>query len=118
MGKPRHDYQDERLARPMDTLDTDSILDVPQTFTEEFASYACECEGISGMKYIDTEFDNFVEDCIQSPRSDMGERPYSPGVADNPHNERFGATTPPAHAGVDNPAPVDTKKYLYPHRRY
>ena len=68
MGKPRHDYQNERLARPMDTLDTDSILDAPQTFDEEFASYACECEGISGMKYIDTEFDNFVEDTIQSPR--------------------------------------------------
>jgi len=118
MGKPRYDYQNERLARPMDTLDSDAILDGPATFSEEFAEYACECEGISGMKYIDTEFDNFVMDETEMPRSAMGERPYKPGVADNPHNERFGATTPPNHSGVDNPAPVDTKKFLYPQRRY
>ena len=118
MGKSRADYQNERLDRKIDMVDFDGVFDDETTFTSQFMSQACDCEGISGQKPIDTLFENTIEDCIEAPRSDLGPRPYKAGQADNPHNPRFGATTPPNHSGVDNPAPVDTKKYLYPHRRY
>jgi hypothetical protein len=76
------DYQDDRLGRP------------------------------SGKLPVDTTFENFVEPCVETPRSDMGERPYREGVAagGNVHNPRYGAITPPN--------PHDLKKPLYPHRRY
>jgi hypothetical protein len=112
------DYQDDRLGRPIDMLDMDELQERSTSFTSDFQSFACECEGVSGLRNIDTLFENTVEDISEMVRSDMDDRPYKPGVADNPHNPRFGATTPPAHAGVDNPAPWDKKKYLYPQRRY
>jgi hypothetical protein len=112
------DYQDERLGRPLDMLDTDELQERETSFTSDFKSFACEHEGVSGLRNIDTLFENTVEDISEMVRSDMGDRPYKPGTSNNPHNPRFGATTPPNHAGVDNPAPWDTKKYLYPQRRY
>lgn len=112
------DYQDDRLGRPIDMLDMDELQEGLTSFTEDFQSFACECEGVSGLRNIDTLFENTVEDISEQVRSDMGDRPYKPGVADNPHNPRFGATTPPNHAGVDKPAAWDKKKYLYPQRRY
>ncbi len=117
------DYQDDRLGRPMDTLDMDPILDPAQsspTFEERFQANACMMDGCNGQEMIDTLFENTVELCIENPRSDMGERPYKPGAIGDGfqhYNPRYGANKP-MHEGVDNPAPVDEKKGLYPHRRY
>ena len=111
-------YTDDSLGRPVDTLDMDQMSYEGASLEEEFREYACPIEGVSGLKSIDSSFENTVEAKVGAPRSDRGPRPYKPGKTDNPHNSRFGATTPPNHAGVDNPAPVDTKSYLYPQRRY
>lgn len=113
------DYQDDRLGRPIDTLDTDEISP-PLSLEEEFRMSSSEKDGVNGKMKIDTLFENTVEPCIEMPRSQMHERPYRAGKLDDGvnHNPRFGAITPPNHEGVDNPAPVDLKKGLYPHRRY
>jgi hypothetical protein len=113
------DYQDDRLGRPVDTIDTDEIMP-PASLTDAFCAHQCDVDGVSGKLPVDTTFENFVEPCVETPRSDMGERPYREGVAagGNVHNPRYGAITPPNHEGVDNPAPHDLKKPLYPHRRY
>ena len=90
------------------------------TFEQKFQAQANLEEGINGQEMIDTLFENTVELCIENPRSDMGERPYTPGVIGDGfqhYNPRYGANDP-MHEGVDNPAPVDEKKGLYPHRRY
>lgn len=113
------DYQDDRLGRTPDMIDTDEVM-APASLTDAFCANQCDVDGVSGKLPVDTTFENFVEPCIETPRSDMGERPYRAGEL-NPgasHNPRYGAVTPPNHEGVDNPAPRDLKKRLYPHRRY
>ena len=113
------DYQDDRLGRPHDTLDTDE-MPPPLSLEEEFHMSGGEEDGVCGKLKIDTLFENMVEPCIDMPRSQMQERPYRAGELDDGvnHNPRFGAITPPNHEGVNNPAPVDLKKGQYPHRRY
>jgi hypothetical protein len=74
------DYQDDRLGRPVDTIDTDEIMP-PASLTDAFCAHQCDVDGVSGKLPVDTTFENFVEPCVETPRSDMGERPYREGVA-------------------------------------
>jgi len=100
------DYQDDRLGRPVDTLDMDEITErVP--LEAAFHANQCDEDGCSGKLPIDTTFENFVEPCVDRPRSDEGEPDFG---------ARKGGV--PNHSGTENPAPVDMKKSMYPHRRY
>ena len=54
-------------------------------------------EGISWVKAIDTNFENFSEDIVDNPRSEYGAKG-------------------PATVSPDAPRPIDLSRY--PHRRY
>ena len=71
----------------------------------QFSAEACIEEGCSGLKPIDTLFENFSQDHVDVPRSTLPEQ----GVG------RHGV---PNHEGTNNPAPVCTDLQNYPHRRY
>ncbi len=100
------DYQDDRLGRPADTLDMDEINEVVP-MEAAFHNNQSEVDGVNGKLPIDTLFENTVEPCVDRPRSDDPEPNFGP---------RKGGT--PNHEGTNNPAPMDLKKGMYPHRRY
>lgn len=93
-------YTDDRLGITDAMIDDDNM----QGVEAEFKSQSSLEDGVSGRKLIDTEFENFSEVDVQSPRSAHSEIPLR------------GMT--PSHEGVDNPAPVQVNKHDNPHRNY
>jgi len=92
---PRPSYRNyvyENLG--MVEVDTDNMAGGVE---ERFYAGASLEEGVSGVKSIDTTYENFSEDLVDSPRSE--------GIAKGP------ATVSP-----DAPRPIDLHRY--PHRRY
>ena len=88
-GASTVDYDFEHLG--ISEWDSDTPCD-----DERFQDEASLAEGVSGMKPIDTTYENFDEDYVFNPRSD---HPFE-GEATNRH-----------------PAPHDVKKGRYPHRQ-
>lgn len=93
-------YTDERLGISGEMIDDDNMHGVES----QFHSQASLEEGTSGRKKIDTSYENFSEDYIETPRSARREVSLR------------GKT--PEHEGVNNPAPECINKDDYPHRRY
>jgi len=93
-------YTDEMLGTPDNMIDDDNCCGVEEQFSEQ----ASLMEGVSGRKSIDTLYDNTSQDKVNAPRSARRDVPVK------------GMT--PNHEGVNNPAPVSTNDYEYPHRRY
>lgn len=90
----------EDLAVDVEMIDDDNMHGVESQFHDN----ACICEGVSGSKPIDTLYENTSEDKIDAPRSARMDVPIKGKM--------------PNHEGTDNPAPVCTNEYMYPHRRY
>ena len=93
-------YTNENLIIAPDMIDGDNMSSVEG----QFNSGASIDEGIGGQKPIDTSFENFSQDIVDSPRSARKDSPI--------------AGMKPNHEGVNNPAPVCTDLGQYPHRRY
>jgi hypothetical protein len=81
-------------------IDDDNMHGVESQFYDN----ACIEDGCSGKKPIDTCYENFSQDIVETPRSARKDVPIAGKMPD--------------HAGVDNPAPVSADLGLYPHRRY
>lgn len=61
-------------------------------------------DGTAGRLRIDTTYENITEDYVDHPRSASPTLPVRGIEAD--------------HSGIDNPAPINVKRYKYPHREY
>lgn len=88
-------YVDENLG--VYEFDVDNLAPSPDLEGDFHANRSAR-EGVSGLKAIDTTYENTSEDVVESPRSerDAGDE----------------------YATVVRPAPVDVKLGRYPHRRY
>lgn len=112
-------YQWDAHDQPIDMIDMDGLM----VKTEgEFRARASLADGINGQCPVDTTYDNTREFWVHEPRSTLTDRPIrsegSPGSSPGGYGQRLARGGRPNHEGVGNPAPIDVKKGLYPHRLY
>ncbi len=75
-------YTDERLGLPDNMIDEDNM---EGSVEARFAAGASLQEGVSGVKPIDTLYENFSDATIQSPRNSTA--PVQVNRSEYPHRE-------------------------------
>ncbi len=96
------EYTNDNLIIGPNMVDEDNM---ESSVEAQFSAMACIEEGCSGLKSIDTLYENFSQDHVDVPRSAI------PELA-------VGRSGVPNHEGTDNPGPIGTDLENYPHRKY